>query len=359
VRYIAVSPDGRLVATGSHTRTGVKIWDAQSGKPVKELPADGSRVGFSPNGKWLMANGRLWANGSWQPGPLLGSMNGAFAFSRDSKLLALETGYGVVRLVNPDTGRECARLEDPNQDRACDISFSPDGTQLVACNGDSQSLVHVWDLRAIREELAKMGLDWDLRAYPPAPKSADVTPLQVQVDRGELDTMIEAEGHWRLGRGYLQSRQWDKASAAYAKAIELDPKNAKAQNNLAWLLSTCPDATFRDADRALALAKKAVELTPHHGTTWNTLGVSHYRAGDWKAAAVALEKSNDLLGGKQLSFNAFFLAMAHKQLGDKDEPRQWYEQAAQWMEKNKPQDEELRRFRAEAAALLEVKEKKD
>jgi WD40 repeat protein len=64
-RYVAVSPDGQLVATGSHTRTGVNIWEARSGKLVKELPADGSRVGFSPNGKWLaMAEQgglRLWA----------------------------------------------------------------------------------------------------------------------------------------------------------------------------------------------------------------------------------------------------------------------------------------------------------
>jgi tetratricopeptide (TPR) repeat protein len=267
----------------------------------------------------------------------------------------VDTGYGAVRLVNPDTGREYARLEDPNQDRASHLSFSPDGMQLVATNDDSQS-IHVWDLRAIREQLFKMGLDWDLPAYPPARKSTHATPLQVKVDLGELGAKIQAECHYQLGLVYLQSRQWDKAIVAYAKAIDLDPKNAKAPNNLAWLLSTCPDARFRDADRALELAKKAVELTPLDGPHWNTLGVAHYRAGDWKAAALALEKSNDLLGGKQLSFNAFFLAMAHKQLGNKDEPRQWYEQAVQWMENNKPQDEELRRFRAEAAALLGTKD---
>jgi eukaryotic-like serine/threonine-protein kinase len=355
-RYVAVSPEGNLIATGSHNGTKVKVWHAQSGDPVKELPADHSRVGFSPDGNWLATTGgglRLWAVGSWQEGPQIGGA--AFAFSPDGKLLAVDTGSGAVRLVNPDTGREYARLEDPNQDRASYLSFSPDGMQLVATNDDSQS-IHVWDLRAIREQLFKMGLDWDLPAYPPARSSVDATPLQIKVDLGELGTIIQAECHYQLGLDYLQSRQWDKAIAAYAKAIELDPKNAKAPNNLAWLLSTCPDAKFRDADRALELAKKAVELTPLNGPHWNTLGVAHYRARDWKAATVALEKSNDLLGGKQLSFNAFFLAMAHKQLGSKDEPRQWYEQAVQWMEKNKPQDEELRRIRAEAADLLSSKD---
>lgn len=45
--------------------------------------------------------------------------------------------------------------------------------------------------------------------------------------------------------------------------------------------------------------------------------------------------------------------MAHWQLGDQDEARKFYDQAVEWMEKNKPQDEELKRFRAEAAELLE------
>ena len=49
--------------------------------------------------------------------------------------------------------------------------------------------------------------------------------------------------------------------------------------------------------------------------------------------------------------------MAHWQLGDKKQARQWYDKAVSWMDKNKPQDDELRRFRAEAEALLGIPEK--
>ncbi len=360
VRYVAVSPDGQWVATGSHNGTGVKIWDARSGECKKELPLDGSRVGFSPDGKWLATAGgglRLWAVGSWQEGLKIGG-GGAFAFCPDGKLLAVDTAYGAVRLVSPDTGREFARLEDPNQDRAFYLSFNADGTQLVATNNDSQS-IHVWDLRAIREQLARMGLDWDLPPYPPARAVDETRSLQVQVERGNLDAMIQAHKHHRQARGHVNSRQWDKAIGAYAQAIELDPKNPTTQNNLSWLLATCPDAKFRDPGRAVALAKEAVKLAPKEGNHWNTLGVAHYRAGDWKAAVAGLEKSNELLGGKELSFNAFLLAMAHWQMGNKDEARQWHAQAVRWMEKNKPQDEELRRFRTEAAELLGIGPKKD
>ena len=48
--------------------------------------------------------------------------------------------------------------------------------------------------------------------------------------------------------------------------------------------------------------------------------------------------------------------MAHWQLGEKDEARQWYDQAVEWMEQKQPDNDELRRFRAEAAELLGISE---
>jgi hypothetical protein len=52
------------------------------------------------------------------------------------------------------------------------------------------------------------------------------------------------------------------------------------------------------------------------------------------------------------SFDWFYLAMAHWRLGNYDKARTWFVQAVQWMDKHKPQDDELRRFRAEAEAIL-------
>src|SRR5262249_13046799 len=141
--------------------------------------------------------------------------------------------------------------------------------------------------------------------------------------------------------------------------LELAPTNDGVHNHLAWLLTTCPDAKLRDPRRALQLAKKCVKLVPNVATYWTTLGIAYYRAGDWNAAVAALGMSNDLSGEKELGFNALFLAMTHWQLGNKEEACKWYDRAVQWTEKYKPGDEELRRFRAEAAELLGVGEKKD
>ena len=97
-------------------------------------------------------------------------------------------------------------------------------------------------------------------------------------------------------------------------------------------------------DEAAADFAKATELAPKEGTHWNMLGVAQYRAGDWKAAVTTLNKSMELRNGGD-STDCFFLAMAHWQLGEKEEARKWYDQAVEWMEKNNPDDEELRRFR--------------
>jgi tetratricopeptide (TPR) repeat protein len=130
---------------------------------------------------------------------------------------------------------------------------------------------------------------------------------------------------------------------------------ASIQNELAWLWATCPEMNWRNPGQAVAAARKAVELAPEQGGFWNTLGVAHSRAGDWTEARAALSKSMSLRKGGD-PFDWFFLAMAHWQLGGRGEARKWYDQAVQWMEKNRPKDDELRRFRAEADRLLDIKD---
>ena len=54
----------------------------------------------------------------------------------------------------------------------------------------------------------------------------------------------------------------------------------------------------------------------------------------------------------ETSFNYFFVAMAHHQLGNADAALHYYTQAIQWMKEHDPQSTELIRFRAEAEQLL-------
>jgi eukaryotic-like serine/threonine-protein kinase len=156
-------------------------------------------------------------------------------------------------------------------------------------------------------------------------------------------------------------KEFQAAIAAYTKVIELVPDNAVAHNNLAWMFATCPEIELRDPAKAVALAKRAVELRPTDGTGWNTLGAAQYRAGDWQAAIESLTKSMELRSGGDAE-DWYFLAMAHCRLGHVDDARKWHQQAIEWEEKNGPLlannrqvADELRRFRAEAEGLMESK----
>src|SRR5260370_11958362 len=144
-----------------------------------------------------------------------------------------------------------------------------------------------------------------------------------------------------LGPLLAASGRAQEADQVYRKALEFTPDGPDALNLLAALLILCPEPKFRDPSRALNLVKKSLELAPHNGQHWNTLGIVHYRLGNWKDAVVALEKSMELLNGLEESFNMFFLAMARWQLGDKEQAHKWYDQAVQRMQKDASGSESL------------------
>jgi WD40 repeat protein len=364
--YPAVSPDGRWVATGtSEHGAGVQVWDVQTGQVVHRLPnpgLGGSRTAFSPDGRWLVASGGqgylCLEVGSWQERWRQalrgwGWLTPPVAFAPGGRVLAVASTPRDVALVDPATGREYCTLAAPTPQFLHQLCFSPDGSQLVASNDRSQALP-VWDLRRIRAELAAIGLDWDLSPYPPA-TSGDGERVRVEVDHTGLRAVFQAQEHFARGLANARAKKWPEAIAAYSKGLALAPGDPLALNNLAWYLATCPDPKLRDTARAVTLARKAVELAPQQGGYWNTLGAAHYRAGDGKAAVEALEKALKLQGDN--GFDFFFLAMAHGQMGRADEARRWFDRGVAWMDRHAREDEELRRFRAEAADLLGVKDK--
>jgi eukaryotic-like serine/threonine-protein kinase len=171
-----------------------------------------------------------------------------------------------------------------------------------------------------------------------------------------IEVQADFAAAWtRRGVVHAQLGQWLQARNDHARGVELDPQNALALNALAWLLATCPDATLRDPGRAVALAEKAVALRRTSGNCWNTLGVARYRAEDWRGALAALVQSLKLRQGRGPT-DGLILAMVLWRLDRKDLARRWFAHAVDAMERNAPDEEEPKRFRAEAAALLGLPE---
>jgi len=166
----------------------------------------------------------------------------------------------------------------------------------------------------------------------------------------ETDSRLSTADRQATVREYAR-----RALTLLKEAVKAGGDDPQALNSLAWFLATCPDSRFRDPARAVELARKAVEMAPKAEATWNTLGVAQYYAGESDKAVESLSRSMKLTSGGSPA-DWLFLSMAHWQKGDKDKARSWYDKAAEWMGKNRSQDDELRRFHAEAAALLGVTE---
>jgi uncharacterized protein HemY len=139
---------------------------------------------------------------------------------------------------------------------------------------------------------------------------------------------------------------------------KLGPTNAYSldiMRHLVWLLTHSKDPKLRNPTRTVDLAKVLAEANPGDGALWHSLGVAHYRASNWKSAIEALDTSMELRKGGD-AFGWLYLAMAHWQLGNKDEARRRY--AGSFFQPRTRSSESLTRLRSEAAELLGVSKEK-
>ncbi|MBI3861575.1 MAG: protein kinase [Planctomycetia bacterium] len=187
-QYVAISPDGAWVATGSWSWSPpvpVKIWDTSSGKMVHEIKDNPfGTLQFTPDGKWLVIGSqteyRFWKVGTWELDRQFkraSNLPGPAAFSPDGRLMAMCPSNLVVRLVDPRNGDEIATLTPPEPKLISEMSFSHNGDRLAVATENNS--LYLWDLRAIREELRRMNLDWDPPLEPPA-SARPTTPLRAR-----------------------------------------------------------------------------------------------------------------------------------------------------------------------------------
>jgi serine/threonine protein kinase/WD40 repeat protein len=378
IHRIGLSPDGHWAATTVWNGSGVRLWDlaqpALRSRPVFELPSgqnNHSNPAFSPDGQWLVVTSidahRFWRVGSWQlsrqlPRDRIEPYGGPVAFSPDGRLLALCRTSQLIQLVDPSSYRELATLHAPEPANIHGLAFTRDGRCLaVACQ---HRCIQLWHLRAIRQRLATLGLDWDdagdathfarePESSPlPSGPSLPTTPIQLQANLGHLPFLARAEEHERR-------RDYERMLAALQQVVKMSPAETKAQaakcNELAWQLVAGPKAD-RDPAKALPLAETAVGWVPQECSYLNTLGVVYYRLGRYPQALSTLERCLHERQGKLLAFDLFFLAMSHARLGNSAQAKECYDQAVKWLAKRNDLSansvRELREFQAEAQGVL-------
>jgi eukaryotic-like serine/threonine-protein kinase len=220
-------------------------------------------------------------------------------------------------------------------DLRCQLALTYDDLVLLLRTSGrlTSNLDWLRKLVALRE-----GLAVDL----PAPNLCRVS---LTYNLAELRDLLEAAGR-TLEAEEVRRRLEDN----YNLILQDEPDNSRACDNLAWLLASPAEAPVCNTTRAVELAERAVAHAATDGVYWKTLGLARYRAGEWKAAAKALEESARLRSGGDASL-WLLLAMARWQLGDHTQAKQYYDRSDEWINKYARQNRELSRFRAEAARL--------
>ena len=175
--YVALSPDSKWVATsGWHTKQ-VRLWNAETSKLVHEWPLHQATIQFTPDGRTLIVGqGDEFGFYDVHSGELLFRMRrdvtlypGHVTFSPAMNLMAMEMAPGTIHLKEIASGKTVAKLVDPHGDRTSWMGFNADGSQLIVVAHYFKA-IHVWNLRAIRERLKKMNMDWNWPAFPDSPK---------------------------------------------------------------------------------------------------------------------------------------------------------------------------------------------
>jgi Flp pilus assembly protein TadD len=139
----------------------------------------------------------------------------------------------------------------------------------------------------------------------------------------------------------------------WRRALSEGGDRADALNGLAWMCITSDDPRVRDPEKALSYAKRAEAVAPEDPNVLGTLGLVRLRVAQPAKAKVALLKSIPLHATeKGRAADRLILAMALAKLGDATGAAEEFRLATEWLDASGEKDEDLRRLREEAAALL-------
>lgn len=150
ISSIAFSPDGQMVATGTHFGR-IRLWNTQTGEAIREFQTDTgtiTRLIFSPDSQYIILLGlntysaTFWHTDTGERVKMLGGYNDAMsdiALSPDGHYL-LVAGMGTWgKLWEVETGQEIRSF-----DRLERVGFSADGHYaLTVARGDT---LQVWSV---------------------------------------------------------------------------------------------------------------------------------------------------------------------------------------------------------------------
>src|SRR5215471_3140675 len=193
-------------------------------------------------------------------------------------------------------------------------------------SGGLQYLLGTWLMRLNYPQEARTAFDAAINAAPGFLEALEKR-ADLDIASGNPNAALQAiasiaaapggESSAELALGMIEERAGgsrESAIAHYRKALDADPDNIVALNNLAFHLAGAGNRS----DEALSLALRAKKLDPNNASVNDTLGWAYYNTGAYKLAVRYLQESliQELKAGRK-----YRLAMAFYKTGEQEKAR--------------------------------------
>jgi WD40 repeat protein len=166
---VAISPDGRWVATGSYEDRSVRVWDVAARELVfTDTTGLRPQATFSGDGQWLATFGETfrlrrvqnWTESPPLPFPERRVVPGVAAFSHAGRVLAVVGDSTQIHLFDSVAFAHQGVLRPRENLLIRALAFSSDGTRLAALGAEGR--VAIWRLDRIHQVLEQAGIAGDL-----------------------------------------------------------------------------------------------------------------------------------------------------------------------------------------------------
>lgn len=261
---MAVSADGRWIATSSVGDNRLMLWSASDARRPRHelpLPTPSHAITFSADGRWLAAKSQdqgvisLWRLADPAQPPLVLTENEwgdvrTLRFSPDNRWLVSGTWGGKVNLwdVAGDTPALEQRHRCNQGEPVREPAFSADGRHLAtAAHGHAARL-------------------WDLTATDPC-----AAPRTLPHGNVVYQAVISPDGRWAATAGFdMMGKLWDLGAGAEPKLVSATAfkdrvLQAAFDRDSRWVAFGSWDRTLKLVDLKKPAASAPIELSGHAG----------------------------------------------------------------------------------------------
>jgi len=369
---LAASPDGKWLAAGSYRYPGVQVWDLNSHENHEIVPnpldtTQSYTVGFTSDSRWLIVTvaeesteggHAIYEAGTWKRHdfrPTQASPGLPVLFQKTSRLAAM-TGPNTVRISDVASGDVITTLGVTAARFNAPIGLLDNDTKLAMVSAEAANDILIWDFAEIKKSLQQLGLKWDLEIADRSNANA-LSSVRFSIDDADIveQTRLKNAARESLlkAEALVIASKVDEAIVLIESIQSLSSQSPVLMNNISWDIASRRECTLTQAVCAVKLVEQSISLEPNERQYLNTLGVACYRNGEFDRAIECLTRSVASAPKQNFFYDAVFLAMSKWQLGQYASAREWFSKSRVAFEHTPTPSEEMKRFLAEAEALIE------